>query len=146
MHLQFISTLEANVEALTGSPVKVTIDSVTSGSVVVTETYAFLDNSVTSAANLATVLTSSDSSSVFGTTFGPVTVAAGSVKTGTVTNPSSKHYCTLVIKQTHSCTAAMHMTLSHMQFSKAAAEGQGLSCPHLRVHNPHNSHAALVIC
>ena len=61
MHLQFISTLEANVEALTGSPVKVTIDSVTSGSVVVTETYAFLDNSVTSAANLATVLTSSDS-------------------------------------------------------------------------------------
>ena len=118
MHLQFISTLEANVEALTGSPVKVTIDSVTSGSVVVTETYAFLDNSVTSAANLATVLTSSDSSSVFGTTFGPVTVAAGSVMTGTVANPSGKHYCTLVIKQTHSCTAT----------------------------NPHNSHAALVIC
>ena len=93
MYLQFISTLETNVEALTGSPVKVTIDSVSGGSAVVTETYAFLDNSATSATNLATVLTSSDSSSVFGTTFGPVTVAASSVKTGTVANPSSKHSC-----------------------------------------------------
>lgn len=101
------------MEALTGSPVKVIIDSVSGGSVVVTETYAFLDNSATSAANLATVLTSSDSSSVFGTTFGPVTVAASSVKTGTVANPSSKHSCTWCDQaDTHAllqiCTAHMH--------------------------------------
>lgn len=91
--VQFVSTCEANVAALTGSPVKVIIDSVKAGSTVVTETYAFLDNSATGAANLVTVLKSGNSVTIFGTDFGAVSVNASSVTTGTVTNPSSKRLC-----------------------------------------------------
>ena len=88
--LQFVNTLEANVEELTGSPVKVSILSYKSGSVVVTESYAFLDNSATGASSLIGVLKSRDSSSVFGTSFGPVAVNTSSVTSGPVTNPSSE--------------------------------------------------------
>lgn len=78
----------ANVEALTGSPVDVTITNYTSGSVVATTMVDFLDNSQTSAATYSTVMQSGDPALVFGTSYGSVTVDPSSVVTSQVTNPS----------------------------------------------------------
>lgn len=69
-----------------------TIDSVIAGSIVVSHTVAFTgaDSSAASsaAATLATVLQSGDVSSVFGNSFGDVTVSG--VQATTTTNPSKE--------------------------------------------------------
>jgi len=87
--LQFVATLTANIEKLSGSPVTVTVDSVTAGSVKIATTVAFLSGDSSSASTYTSVLKSGDVSSVFGTSFGGVAVDASSVKSATVTNPSA---------------------------------------------------------
>ncbi|KAL3130896.1 hypothetical protein ABBQ38_000223 [Trebouxia sp. C0009 RCD-2024] len=77
-----------NIEALTGSPVKVTITNYTSGSVIVATQTDFLDNNQASATSFSNLLTSGDVSSVFGTEYGSVTVDPKSVTTSQVTNPA----------------------------------------------------------
>ena len=86
--LQFVATLTTNIEKLSGSPVQVTVDSVTAGSVTVATTVVFLSGDSSSASAYQSALTSGDTSSVFGTSFGDIAVDASSVKTATVTNPS----------------------------------------------------------
>ncbi|DBA82155.1 TPA: hypothetical protein ACH3X1_007142 [Trebouxia sp. C0004] len=85
---QFVATLTANIEKLSGSPVTVTVDSVTAGSVKIATTVAFLSGDSSSASTYTSVLKSGDVSSVFGTSFGGIAVDASSVKSATVTNPS----------------------------------------------------------
>ena len=87
--LQFVQTMTTNIEALTGSPVAVTITNYTGGSVVVTTQTAFEDNDATSAAQYANVMKSGDPTLVFGTGYGSVTVDPNSVTTGQATNPAS---------------------------------------------------------
>lgn len=90
--LQFITTLETNIEKLSGSPVQVSIDSISAGSVKVASTVVFLN----SAAAYQTAMTSGTaSSSIFGTSFGAVAVDASSVKPSTVANPSKAIYTCL---------------------------------------------------
>jgi len=60
----------SNIEALTGSPVAVTITNYTGGSVVNTTETAFEDNDATSAAQYANVMKSGDPTLVFGTGYG----------------------------------------------------------------------------
>lgn len=84
-----------NIEALTGSPVNVSIDSYSGGSVVANTTTEFLDGSQTGATQYAKVMQSGDSSSVFGTSFGSVTVDPSSVTTSQVANPARKSPCNL---------------------------------------------------
>ena len=55
-HLQFVQTMTTNIEALTGSPVAVTLTNYTGGSVVVTTQTAFEDNDAASAAQYANVM------------------------------------------------------------------------------------------
>ncbi len=87
--LQFITTLETNIEKLSGSPVQVSIDSISAGSVKVASTVVFLNGNSNSAAAYQTAMTSGTaSSSIFGTSFGAVAVDASSVKPSTVANPS----------------------------------------------------------
>ncbi|KAL3139124.1 hypothetical protein ABBQ32_005914 [Trebouxia sp. C0010 RCD-2024] len=85
---QFVNSMTNNIEALTGSPVKVTITNYTSGSVIVTTQTDFLDNNQDSATSFSNLLTSGDVSSVFGTEYGSVTVDPKSVATSQVTNPA----------------------------------------------------------
>lgn len=87
--LQFVQTMTPNIEALTGSPVAVTITNYTGGSVVNTTETAFEDNDATSAAQYANVMKSGDPTLVFGTGYGSVTVDPNSVTTGQATNPAS---------------------------------------------------------
>ena len=88
--LQFETTLEINIEATVNTPVNVTITNVVAGSVKVTNTVAFTgSNSAAALAGqsaLATLRKSGDVSSVFGSTFGSVTVSG--VTLGTASNPS----------------------------------------------------------
>ena len=86
--LHFVATLVANIEALTGSPVNVTITSSKAGSVLANITTDFLDNDVTSATTLAKVMMSGVPTSVFGTGYGSVSVDPSSVKTVQVSNPA----------------------------------------------------------
>ena len=86
--LQFVTTLTANIEALSGSPVTVTIDSITAGSVKVASTTLFLSGDSSSAASYTTALTSGDTASVFGTSFGTIAVDTSSITTSTASNPS----------------------------------------------------------
>lgn len=88
--MQFVATLATNIEALTGSPVSLTVLSSRSGSVVATVQTAFEDNNAASAATYSSVLKSGDLSSVFGTDYGSVSVDPNSVKTSQVSNPASK--------------------------------------------------------
>lgn len=67
--------MTTNIEALTGSPVAVTITNYTGGSVVVTTETAFEDDDATSAAQYANVMKSGD---------------PNSVTTGQATNPANK--------------------------------------------------------
>lgn len=89
--MQFVTSMTNNIEALTGSPVKVTITNYTSGSVIVATQTDFLDNNQASATSFSNLLTSGDVSSVFGTEYGSVTVDPKSVTTSQVTNPASKY-------------------------------------------------------
>lgn len=89
--LQFVATLTVNIKKLSGSPVLVTVESVTPGSVKVATTVVFLSGDSSSASTYTAALTSGETSSVFGTSFGGVGVDASSVKTATVTNPSESH-------------------------------------------------------
>lgn len=77
-----------NIEALSGSPVQVTIDSISAGSVKVASTVVFLNGDASSASTYQTALTNGDTSSVFGTSFGGISVDTSSIKTVTVSNPS----------------------------------------------------------
>ena len=86
--LQFVATLVANIEALTGSPVNVTIKSFKAGSVVANIETDVLDNNMGTATTLSNVLKSGDPSSVFGTGYGSVSVDPNSVKTVQVSNPA----------------------------------------------------------
>ena len=90
--LQFVASLTSNIETLTSSPVNVTIANYTSGSVVATINTYFLDDNEASATTYATVMKSGEVSSVFGSDYGTVTVDPNSVKTTTVTNPSSEFF------------------------------------------------------
>ncbi len=83
-----MATLTANIEKLSGSPVTVTVDSVTSGSVRVATTVAFLSGDSSSASTYTSALKSGNAASVFGTSFGSVAVDTSSIKASTVTNPS----------------------------------------------------------
>ena len=87
--MQFVSTLEANIEAQIGTPVNVIITSVVAGSVKVTNSVAFTgaDSAAALAGQsaLAAVLKSGDVS-IFGTTFGSVAVSG--VTLTTAANPS----------------------------------------------------------
>lgn len=86
--LQFVNTLETNILTSIGSLVNVTITNVVLGSISVSNTIAFTDaDSLAAAAGqtaLAQALSSGDVS-LFGTTFGSVTVS--NVKQANATNP-----------------------------------------------------------
>ena len=86
-----MATLTANIEKLSGSPVTVTVDSVTSGSVTVATTVAFLSGDSLSASTYTSALKSGNAASVFGTSFGSVAVDTSSIKASTVTDPSVTH-------------------------------------------------------
>ena len=77
-----------NIEALSGSPVQVTIDSISAGSVKVASTVVFLNGDASSASTYQTALVSGDTSKVFGSSFGDISVDTSSIKTVTVSNPS----------------------------------------------------------
>ena len=85
--VQFIATVVKNVEALSGSAVQVTIDSVTAGSVKVASTVVFLSGDSASASSYQAAITSGNATSVFGTSFGAVAVDQSSIKASTVSNP-----------------------------------------------------------
>ena len=61
--LQFVATLTTNIEKLSGSPVQVTVDSVTAGSVTVATTVVFLSGESSSASAYRSALTSGGTSS-----------------------------------------------------------------------------------
>ncbi|KAL3157147.1 hypothetical protein ABBQ38_001388 [Trebouxia sp. C0009 RCD-2024] len=87
---QFISTVEKNVESLSGSPVKVTIDSISAGSVNVATTTVFLNGNADSVAAYQMAVTGGSATSIiFGTAFGSVAVDASSVKVQSVSNSKS---------------------------------------------------------
>ena len=86
--LQFTTQLSNNIERLTGSPVQVTIDSISAGSVKVASTVAFLSGDTSSASTYSAALTSGNTASIFGGSFGNVAVDTQSVSTSTVNNPS----------------------------------------------------------
>ena len=86
--LQFVAAITQNVESMTGSPVSVKITRVVAGSVVASTQVSFLDGNSTSASTYQSVMTSGDTSSIFGSSFGAVTVDASFVKSATVSNPS----------------------------------------------------------
>ena len=95
--LQYEAVVAENIAKLTGSPCRVTVSRIMGGSVVVTQSAAFLDNNAESAKRLADTLKSNDPSSVFGSSYGPVTVDLSSVVTETVVNPSSKFVISLAV-------------------------------------------------
>lgn len=83
--------LEANIFSKINALVNVTITKVVAGSISVTNSAAFTSSDSAAAlagqSALADVLSSGDVSSIFGTTFGSVTVSG--VTEGNVTNPST---------------------------------------------------------
>ena len=91
MSRQFVNTLEANIYASLGAVANVTIDSVTAGSIVVSDTIAFTGSDAEAASKardtLVTTLSSADGvGTIFGTSFGDVAVS--SIQTADVPNPS----------------------------------------------------------
>jgi hypothetical protein len=93
--LQFIATLESNILAAIQQLVNVTITKVVSGSISVSSSIAF----TTAAAALegqsaqAAVLQSNDVSSIFGDSFGTVTVTG--VSKGSTTSPYANMHVSL---------------------------------------------------
>lgn len=94
MPLQFVKILETHAYIKTNAITNVTIDKVTMGSINVAHTFAFTGADSTGAvagqSALAEVLKSGDAASIFGTSFGPVTVS--NVTQQNTTNPSES-YC-----------------------------------------------------
>ena len=86
--MQFILTLTTNIEKLSGSPVKVTVDSVSAGSIKIGTTVLFPSGDSSSASTYTSALKSGDTSSVFGNSFGGIAVDASSVETAAAANPS----------------------------------------------------------
>lgn len=88
--LQFIATLESNILAAIEQLVNVTITKVVAGSISVSTAIAFTTADAAAALEgqsaLAAVLQSNDVSSIFGDSFGTVTVTG--VSKGNTTNPS----------------------------------------------------------
>ncbi len=89
--MQFVATLTANIEKLSGSPVTVTVDNVTSGSVTIATTVAFLSGDSSSASTYTSALQSGNAASVFETSFGSVTVDTSSIKASIAANPSESN-------------------------------------------------------
>ena len=85
--LQFVSTLEKNIEDLSGSAVTVTINSIAPGSVIVASTTTFLSGNAANALVYQTAMTSGNTAQIFGTSFGTVSVDAASVQAITVDSP-----------------------------------------------------------
>ncbi|DBA89412.1 hypothetical protein WJX77_010471 [Trebouxia sp. C0004] len=69
---QFVATLTANIEKLSGSPVTMTVDSFTSGSVTVATTVALLSGDTSSTSTYTSALESGDVASLSKTSFGSV--------------------------------------------------------------------------
>ena len=115
--MQFIFELTNSVENLTGSPVQVTIDSITAGSVKVANMVAFLDGNSSSASIYSAVLSSGDTSSIYGASFGDVTVDKQSVTTAFVNNPSKwaggMQLTLLLSKEPRHVTASLWCTFRH---------------------------------
>ena len=113
--LQFVRVLEANIFSKINALVNVTITKVVAGSISVTNSAAFTSSDSAAAlagqSALADVLSSGDVSSIFGTTFGSVTVSG--ITKGTVTNPSTcahmQHIALLVICCACVCHTAVHV-------------------------------------
>ena len=88
--LQFIATLESNILTAIQQLVNVTITKVVAGSISVSSSIAFTTADAAAALEgqsaLAAVLQSNDVSSIFGDSFGNVTVTG--VSKGNTTNPS----------------------------------------------------------
>jgi len=82
-----VAALTTNTEKLSGSPVTVTVDSVTSGSVTVATTVAFLSEDSASASTYTSALKIGNAAIIFGTSFGSIAVDTSSSK-ATVANPS----------------------------------------------------------
>lgn len=70
-----------------------TIDRFTSGSVVVDTTVTFLSGVASNAQAYQNAMTSGNTSSIFGTAFGTVSVDAASVQATTVENPGMFDSC-----------------------------------------------------
>ena len=119
--LQFITTLTNNIEALSGSAVQVTITGIFPGSVKVSSTVVFLNGDSSSASTYQTALTSGNTASLFGTSFGSVAVDASSVKAVTVSNPSKLspvNDCSMIFPQLSAFSCNLHAV------DKAAPLGQ----------------------
>lgn len=90
--LQYVNTLEANILKSLNAVCNVSITFVVASSISVTSLYAFTGSDSTAAAaaqsSLAAVLTSGSVSSIFGSSFGPVTVSG--VATSNATNPGKR--------------------------------------------------------
>ncbi len=88
--LQFVATLESNILTAIEQLVNVTITKVVAGSISVSTSIAFTTADAAAALEgqsaLAAVLQSNDVSSIFGDSFGDVTVTG--VSKGNTTNPS----------------------------------------------------------
>ncbi|KAA6417956.1 MAG: hypothetical protein FRX49_12114 [Trebouxia sp. A1-2] len=87
---QLVATLTTNIEKLSGSPVTVTVDSVTSGLVTVqiATTLAFLSRDSSSASTYMSALTGGTEASNFETSFGSGAVGDSFIKASTVASPS----------------------------------------------------------
>ncbi|KAL0027428.1 hypothetical protein WJX77_000156 [Trebouxia sp. C0004] len=89
---RFVKILETNAYIKTNAITNVTIDKVIMGSINVAHTFAFTAADSTAAvagqSSLAEVLKSGDAASIFGTSFGPVTVS--NVTQQNTTNPTSE--------------------------------------------------------
>lgn len=85
-----MATLTTNIEKLSGSPVTVTVDSVTSGLVTVqiATTLAFLSRDSSSASTYMSALTGGTEASNFETSFGSGAVGDSFIKASTVASPS----------------------------------------------------------
>ena len=99
--LQYCDTIEANILTSYGVVSSCIVGAVTPGSVVVPTTVAFngenLDAATAAQAKFFSALKSSDNS-VFGSSYGTVSVDASSIKSGTTANPEGNHWpvCSIV--------------------------------------------------
>ena len=128
---QFITTLTNNIEALTGSPVNVTIDSYADGSVTANITTEFLDNNQASAQIYSNVMKSGDPSKVFGTGYGSVSVDPNSVQTVQVSNPARKSPCVNLMSSSMSITSSYMAwytcTVNMLQFGRTYSKAPSIS-------------------
>ncbi len=109
--LQFIATLESNILTAIEQLVNVTITKVVAGSISVSTSIAFTTADAAAALEgqsaLAAVLQSNDVSSIFGDSFGTVTVTG--VSKGNTTNPSKPPPAFFL----HTCNSAQSHNSHH---------------------------------